>query len=474
MRKINDLLKDDVYNRLLAKFEENGPFSFGKEYDTTIYWYEGNDIPMDYMAFGRYIYAIRYQKKKLYEVPRSFRTEEFYINTFYYTYDYIKDNIYEFNRNFFKDLIMNNEGCLEFKKNCFSIMPLKYIDEEMVSLAILCGNDWADQEWLLTVLERKPEVITEDVWKPAARLYGRRTFEKIISITPNEYKDEEWYLELFKCTYHLGVRLDGRDTYHGCDDRTVLMDYVDQEVLTKEFLTKLLLDDIRNIARFNEYALETKIVTGLDVMGNPIEKKIWQVALEADGKTIEYIDLNEERIKYFKSLYDRDSIEYITFKYKYRDYKRSKKPIVENDDLTLVALDALLYAREGDDPTKAIDNEIKRNRDNMKKSVDKLPVFYYGDVPEEYSKEYDSEEYLDMIYEKLGIKIIDDSDYLLYKVSLPDNCSIEYKDYYGVLKDNDGNELIHFFRDDKFYDRQAYVSYINPMIEEETYQLIKK
>ena len=88
---------------------------------------------MDYRALGKYIDAIHYNKLSLYDVPKSLRTEEFFANTFYYTYDYIKNNIEKFDRNFFKDLIMTDGGSLIFDKNCFEIMPIEYIDEEMVS-----------------------------------------------------------------------------------------------------------------------------------------------------------------------------------------------------------------------------------------------------------------------------------------------------------------------------------------------------
>lgn len=49
---------------------------------------------------GKYIDAIRYDKLTPYDVPKSLRTYEFFANTFYYTYDYIKNNIEEFDRNF--------------------------------------------------------------------------------------------------------------------------------------------------------------------------------------------------------------------------------------------------------------------------------------------------------------------------------------------------------------------------------------
>ena len=461
MKIIEDLKKDKVYARMLAKFSAEGPYTFGKDYHTTIYCYdEGECIRMDYMALGKYIDAIQSNKISLYDVPESLRTKEFFANTFYYTYDYIKNNIEKFDRNFFKDLIMTDNYCLAFDRNCFEIMPIEYIDEEMVSLAILCGTNWSSNQWLLTVYKRKPQVISEDVWKLAARLYGGRSFSDILTITPKEYQDKEWYQELFKCTYNYECRCDGRDTYLSNDDRTVLMDYVPKEVLTPEFLIELLIDNPKNIARFSEYALESEIKVGT------IKKKIWQLIIEHDGYLINNIDLNEERVSYFKSLYDKDSSEYFCFKFNYRNWKRSQQPQKQNNNtnLGLVFMDGMLYAMEGDDPSKAIDNEVKRNRDSMKQSIDLLPIFYKGSVPNEYKKEYDSEEYLQMIYEKCGIRILEECDYLLYKVELPEGFTIEYDGYHGVVKDNNGIEIILFNRDDKFYDRNAEVTTINESI----------
>ncbi len=468
MRIIEDLKKDEVYIRLLAKFNDEGPFTFGNDYHTKIYCYEDDEIinPNDMRALGKYIDAFRCNKLSLYDVPESLRTEEFFANTFFYNYDYIKNNIEKFDRNFFKDLIMTDSGCLRFDNNCFEIMPIEYIDEEILSLAILSGTDWSCNKWLLTVYKRNPQAISEDVWKLAARLYGGRTFSNILTITPKEYQDKEWYQELFKCTYNCGCRCDSRDTYLGNNDRTVLMDYIPKEVLTPEFLIELLKDTPENIARFSEYALETEINVGIDKDENPIKKKIWQLVIENDGNLIEKMDLNEERVNYFKSLYDKDSPEYFGFKYHYRDWKRSQHPQKQNNttDLGLVFMDAMIYAMEGDDPSKAIDNEVKRNRDNMKQSTDLLPIFYNGSVPNEYKKEYDSEEYLLMMYEKCGIKVIEEYDYLLYKVELPEGFTIEYDNHFGAVKDNNGMKIISFHRDDKFYDRTAEVTMINESI----------
>jgi hypothetical protein len=461
MRIINDLLTDSVYKRLLEEFK-SGKFTFGKEYNTTIWSCDDDFIPLDDKALGRYIDALNSGKIHLYEVPDVIRTEEFYVNTFTNkeVNEFIKNNNYRFSREFYKSVIMQNRHSLKLDNNCFEIMPLEYIDEEIVSLAILNGIDEINHYWLMTVYRRNKDVISEDVWKLAARLYGSRFFKEILDITPEEYKDKEWYSELFKCTYNNMSRCDRRDKYYNSKDKTVLMDYVPKEVLTEEFLINLIKDNPKNIARFNEYALEKKIKLGDE------EKKIWQHLIEEDGDLIELIDLNDERIDYFKSLYDKDSIEYIGFKYQLRDYQRknNKKNKPKNSNYAHVIMDALLYAKDGDDVSLAIENEVNRNRKDMRKSNDLLPIKYQGEIPDEFRKEYDSFEYLEMMYKKYGIEIVEEEDYYLYKVKLPEGFKIEYDNLFGKVIDNDGDMIFCFFRDDKFYDRDAYVTYINDKI----------
>ena len=121
----------------------------------------------------------------------------------------------------------------------------------------------------------------------------------------------------------------------------------------------------------------------------------------------------------------------------------------------------MVYSIEGVNPIKAIDDEVKRKNDIMRKSQDLLPIYYTGSVPNEYKKEYDSEEYLQMIYEKCGIKIIEEYNYLLYKVELPDGFKIKYDGNCGVVKNSDDIDIITFIKNDKFYAPIAEVVIIN-------------
>ena len=193
MEVINELLNDQVYKRVLDKFSENGPYSFGVDYDTCRYYFERNStIPNDFRALGGYINAICFGWKLVSDIPQVYRINELYANTFTSngTYEYIKNHINEFDREFFKDTITSNEHSLYYlDTNCFSIMPLEYIDDEMISLAILCAPQYDYIDWFKTVCQRKKEAISVDVWKLAARLYGDVFAKDIIDMTPPEYKD---------------------------------------------------------------------------------------------------------------------------------------------------------------------------------------------------------------------------------------------------------------------------------------------
>lgn len=290
------ILDDEVCRRILEKFSDNGPFTWGKKYDTPIYACGKKEtIPMDDKALGKYIYKINnYGGFSIYDVPESLISEEFFINTFVSSYKYIENNIGEFDRNFFKSLIMSDEYSLSLYNNCFEIMPLEYIDEEMVSLAILFGTSRDCFEWLFTVCRRKPQVISEDVWKLAAKLYGGIIALDLLEIVPKQYKDKEWYLELLEC-----LEYDKDNLEKG----KVLMDYVPKEYITSDFLLKIIDDTPMNVEKFNEYALEieTEPEIELDEDGTIVKKepiKIWQYLLNIDLNLITKMNPNNERKVY--------------------------------------------------------------------------------------------------------------------------------------------------------------------------------
>ena len=462
-------IKSYVYDRIASKFKD-GTFTSGRNCIPVRYCYDGNisDYPMDRRTPEVCSYLMSYCRCKLSDVPASSRTRKFFLDSFTNkdVNNYIKNNITKFNRQFFKDLIATEKYSTSFETNCFEIMPVEYIDEEMCSLAILNSTNWSDYDWFMSVYKRKPEALTADLWKLAARLYSRMSGSEnlILNITPNEYKDIEYYFEMCSCNYNCGMKLDT------CKGK--ILESIPQEILTVEFLAELLLSDKDSVARFSEAALETEFSYSQD--GELITENFWQLAVRTNGYSIENIKLNDERIEYFISHYDKDSSEYrFGFKDNYKKYmkeKNSPEALAKTqetiqDNITIIATltlgNALLNANRGDDSNGSYE-EFGIYVPSA------LPIKYRGVVPENYRKKYDSEEYLEMIYKSLGIIIIEEYDDLFYKVNLPEGWKIENEGYFNYVKDSEGNVIIGYMYDSKFYDRDAYVDTINVPEEEIT------
>jgi len=338
-------------------------------------------------------------------------------------------------------------------------MPVEYIDEEMISLAMISSTDWSTDDWFFSVYKRKPEAITADLWKLAARLYSKMygNENKILDITPEKFKDYEYYKEMCSCNYNCNVEL---DTAKGN-----IMDSIPQEILTINFLVDLLSDNVNNISRFNELALETLIPYTKD--GETVFEKIWQFVVSRNGSLIRNIPLNDERIEFFLNHYDKNSSEYEwSFKRNYKNYMREKnspeklaktnQTIRENCEFmaTFYLLSAFVAANRGEDPSSAFDQEINTY------VTSSLPIKFRGQVPEELCKDYDSEEFLEMVYKSLGLEIIEEYDDLYYSVRFPEGWSTELDGYTGKVKDSDGNIVIEYFYNSNFCDRDAYVNTI--------------
>lgn len=258
-------------------------------------------------------------KSSFEDVPEKSRTREFFLNTFTDrdVFNYIKKNINNFDKQFFKDLLVTNPVSLVSKNNCFSIIPLEYIDEEMCSLAFIQGPDWADFDWFYSVVKRKPGALNADLWKLAARFYARLTDEgnKILEITPDEYKDEEYYKEMCRCDYNNGHPLR--------NNKGRIMNSVPKNILSPKFIFDLMKEDLNNVCRFSEEALE---IYCINVILQP--EKVWQYVLRLDGHLIRYIPLNPERIEFFLSLYNEETLEY---KNSFMDVYDSYKKNLNND-----------------------------------------------------------------------------------------------------------------------------------------------
>lgn len=460
-------IDDEVYRRIEFKFYDE-VFTFGNECSIPIYISEHNisHFSIKERTPGLCSGLMSYGRCSLSDVPRFSRTREFYIMSFTNkgVFEFIRNNISLFDRQFFKDLIVSNNYSTKFERNCFSIMPLEYIDEEMCSLAILNSTGHIDSRWFDLVCKRKREVISEDIWKLAVRLYvNENGISDFLKIVPDKYKDEEFYREMCLCSFNSGMRLFGKGKMTDC---------VPEEFLTEEFLMSLLEECKENIAFFGESVLERVYRTVVN--GKTVSMKFWEYAILKDGYSIRHINLNEERISYFFSIYDKSTPEYrYGLKDEYKRYLREKKKKEGiNEDynslglaMSTVALGTLMHG-------KSLDEVGKFNI-----GTDVLPIKFRGEIPEMYLKKYDDEEYLQMMCEKAGIEIVSEYDDLLYKVNFPQGWTVENYGYNYYVKDENGNVIIKYYYDDfQFWDRSLYVDSFNlsPLLDTDKSEAVKK
>ena len=141
-----------------------------------------------------------------------------------------------------------------------------------------------------------------------------------------------------------------------------------------------------------------------------------------------------------------------------------------------VYYDAMLYAMEGKDPTKAIENREKRGQQDVVRSH-KLPILVNAGIPDEYrargiTKEMgykeshsiankNKAEFTKQQYERMGIRVIGKCDDLFYSVELPEGWEIRATDHalWNDLVDNKGRTRARFFYKAAFYDRDAFINF---------------
>lgn len=446
--KITEL---QAYKRLEEMFKQKG-YSQGIRDDMPIYSWDDIQFIPDNLTPGHYVYANSYGKIKFRDIPERYRTREFFLHALSGVYEdivkYVKLHPEKFDKQFFKDHIATDYAGLEFELNDFEYMPLEFIDEEMVACAMFKSINMRYVErrgdcddWFYSVYRRKPEVLTQDLYTLGARCFAvkRNGENKFLNITPEEYRTPEFYFAL--C---LG-------------NSTPVMEDIPESILTTNFLIDLLKDSTENIQCFSEVALEREVP--ITRRGNV---KFWQAAIINDGYRIRDISLNDERVKFFLSMYDKDSPEYeYGFKEHYKRYLREKNSITEpkievNELAGMMTLGALLLGMEND---SAIDfGTFVMNAATDRQS--NLPIHYDRRVPIEYSKKYDKEEYLLEIYKKIGIQVLQEIDNYYYSVILPKNISIDQDDYGYCIKDSNGETLIHYYDIGPFYDRTVIVDQI--------------
>ena len=296
-------------------------------------------------------------------------------------------------------------------------------------------------DWFYSVYRRKPEALTQDLYTLGARCFAtkRNGKNEFLDITPEDYRTTEYYFAL--CL----------------KNDTPVMEDIPENILTTKFLVDLLNDSPENIQCFSEVALEREApMEGKGIV------KFWQAAVINDGYQIRNIPLNDERVEFFLSIYDKDSSEYeYGFKNHYKRYLREKNstPEPKNDAAELAGMMTLAGVMSGLVAESAIDiGTVVMNAATDRQSM--LPIHYDYRVPKEYSKKYDKEEYLLEIYKKIGIQVLQEADNYYYCVILPENISIVRDDYGYCIKDSNEETLIHYYDRGPFYDRTVTVDKI--------------
>lgn len=148
-----------------------------------------------------------------------------------------------------------------------------------------------------------------------------------------------------------------------------------------------------------------------------------------------------------------------------------------NNDMTMTFMDSMLYAIEGENPSKVIENQERRGQQSVVRNQrlpKKLNDHY---IPLEVrwngiedSMEWEERnrivtqnniEYTKQQYEKMGITIIEEYDDLFWNVTLPEGWKIEATDHsmWNNLFDNKGRKRANFFYKAAFYDRDAFINF---------------
>lgn len=462
--KITDL---EAYYSLLETFEEKG-YSIGEK-DMMPEIDGWGHLKCDRESTASYVYFFNKNIAKLEKIPEKYITRRFFLHleNLKDVEAYMNSHQKKFNKKFYKDRIETADYVHE---EDFEVIPFDLIDEELVMCAMLKSirceftTIYKGIDWFFTVAERKPEVLSKELYiLVVACLRKECDVKRLIDMIPKEYLTSEFYFAM--C---LG-RAEG------------IVKYVPKELLTNEFLVKLLNSVISIIEDFSEKLLEREVANPEDSIsklqmeiilkdikqkGISLEKlKIWQIAVIVQGDLIEKIELNEERIKFFFSIYDKDSLEYeYGLKEKYKEYLRKKDPskcipIRPRNVAKMSGMMTLAALMSGKDIECAVtDGNYVMNALTDHKTM--FPIKCAYGVPEKYCKKYDREEYLLEIYKKLGIRVIEEVNPYYYNVILPKEYHIDEDGYGCTLKDANGKSLIHYYDRGSFYDRSVKVDKI--------------
>jgi len=146
------------------------------------------------------------------------------------------------------------------------------------------------------------------------------------------------------------------------------------------------------------------------------------------------------------------------------------------DDIKMVLWEAALYSMDGEDPTKALDDQVKRGQKEVIRNS-KLPMkTNEHSVPREcrlngvedemnYTEQKqiisnNNVKYTKNQYELMGIKVTDDNDGLCCQVALPEGWTVKSSDmYWSDVFDHEGKQRANFFYKSAFYNAEAFINF---------------
>ena len=125
------------------------------------------------------------------------------------------------------------------------------------------------------------------------------------------------------------------------------------------------------------------------------------------------------------------------------------------DDNMITLIEAMSCATEGKSSSKAIENQEKRGQQSVVRNQ-RLPKRV-----KRYSK--DNVERTKQQYESMGISIINECDDLFWSVKLPEGWEIRETDHsmWNNLIDDKGRVRARFFYKAAFYDREAFIEFLD-------------
>ena len=142
-----------------------------------------------------------------------------------------------------------------------------------------------------------------------------------------------------------------------------------------------------------------------------------------------------------------------------------------------VFIEAMLYAMEGKNPSKAIEDQEKREQQNVVRNH-RLPIKTNGGMPRESRfegiqdwmpwevrariEQENVSNWTKQQYERMGIRILEKYDDLFYSVELPEGWEVKRTEHHmwNDVFDEKGRKRISFFYKGAFYDRDAHSNFL--------------